>query len=81
MSEEDFLKWVGAKTRDRVPTPLGPEHDRKIRKVAVLGGIWEALPSRPPGKYRADALVTADLKYHDFFQAENQLLLVDGWAL
>ena len=23
-------------------------------------------------------MVTADLKYHDFFQAENQILLVDG---
>lgn len=26
---------------------------------------------------RCDAYLTADLKYHDFFQAENQLLLCD----
>ena len=26
----------------------------------------------------ADVLVTADLKYHDFFQAENEIFLVDG---
>ena len=25
----------------------------------------------------ADAFVTSDLKYHDFFQAENQILLAD----
>lgn len=53
------------------------ETDKKIERVAVLGGsgsfaIGAAIANG------ADAYVTADLKYHDFFQAENQLLLVDA---
>ena len=48
-----------------------------IETVAVLGGSGSFCidPALAKG---ADALVTADLKYHDFFKAENQLLLVDA---
>lgn len=50
---------------------------KKIKKVAVCGGsgsflISEALSSG------ADAFVTADLKYHQFQEPENKLLLVDA---
>ena len=50
--------------------------DKKIQKVAVLGGsgsfaIKNALQAG------ADAFVTADLKYHNFYESENQLLLAD----
>ncbi len=48
----------------------------QITKVAVLGGSgsFAINNSRTSG---ADAFITSDLKYHDFFQAENDLLLVD----
>jgi len=47
-----------------------------IHKVAVLGGsgafaIEEAI------RQNADAYVTGDLKYHDFFKPQGQLLLAD----
>ncbi len=49
---------------------------RKIKKVAVLGGsgsfaIEDAIYAK------VDCFVTSDLKYHDYFKAENKLLLVD----
>ena len=48
-----------------------------IQKVAVLGGSGSFCigPAMAQG---ADALVTADLKYHDFFKADKNLLLVDA---
>ncbi len=50
---------------------------RKIKKVAILGGSGSfVIPTAKQKK--VDALVTADLKYHDFFQAEDHILLVDG---
>ena len=50
--------------------------NKKIKKVAVLGGsgsfaIQAAIANG------ADAFVTSDLKYHDFFTAENTILLTD----
>ena len=50
--------------------------NKKIKKVAVLGGsgseaIGKAIQAG------ADAFLTADLKYHQFYEAENQLLLAD----
>jgi dinuclear metal center YbgI/SA1388 family protein len=76
ISEKEFLKKVGEKLKTKF-LRHSDMNDRKIRKVAVLGGSGSfAIPSARQN--RADAFVTADLKYHDFFQAENQLLLVDA---
>ena len=49
----------------------------KIEKVAVLGGSG-SFAIQAAKAQGADALVTADLKYHDFFQAEKEILLVDA---
>ena len=76
MTEEDFLKWLGQKLETNF-LRHSPFLNRKIKKVAVLGGSGSfAIPNAKQTK--ADVLVTADLKYHDFFQAENKILLVDG---
>jgi len=50
--------------------------NRSIKKVAVLGGSgsFAINAAKAAG---ADAFVTADLKYHDFFMAENSILLAD----
>lgn len=47
-----------------------------IQKVAVLGGSGAFAISNAK-HCKVDAYVTSDLKYHDFYQAENQLLLAD----
>jgi dinuclear metal center YbgI/SA1388 family protein len=50
---------------------------QKIKKVAVLGGSGSfAIPHAINAG--ADAFVTGDMKYHDFFKTENKILLVDA---
>jgi hypothetical protein len=49
---------------------------KKIKKIAVLGGSGAfAIPNAIALK--ADIYITADLKYHDFYQAEGKLILAD----
>ena len=75
MSETDFLHFVKEKMEAD-----GIRHsellNKTIQKVAVLGGsgsyaIKNAIAAG------ADAFLTADLKYHQFYEAENKLLLAD----
>ena len=75
MNEQDFLKFVKEKMECG-----GIRHSRllnkPIKKVAVLGGsgsfaIKNAIAAG------ADVFLTADLKYHQFYEAENRLLLAD----
>ena len=47
-----------------------------VKKVAVLGGSGSfAIDAAKAAG--ADALITADLKYHQFYQAEGQIVLAD----
>ncbi|WP_426431278.1 Nif3-like dinuclear metal center hexameric protein [Winogradskyella sp. HB-48] len=50
--------------------------DKPIKKIAILGGSGSFAigAAKAAG---ADLLVTADLKYHDFFSAENNIVLAD----
>ena len=50
--------------------------NKKISKVAVLAGSG-SFGINEARQQKADAFVTADLKYHDFFRSEKQMLLVD----
>lgn len=50
--------------------------NRPIRKVAVCGGAGSFLISRALAT-GADAYITADLKYHEFFDANGRMLLAD----
>ena len=75
MDEKSFLKYL--------KTKMNTEHirhsvllDKPVKKIAVLGGsgsfaIEAAIASG------ADVFITADLKYHDFFTAENNIILAD----
>ena len=75
ISENEFLKLL--KQTFRTPVVRHSEKLRKpIQKVAVLGGSGASAISKALSK-KADAYVTADLKYHDFFKAENRILLAD----
>ncbi|HLV15225.1 MAG TPA: Nif3-like dinuclear metal center hexameric protein [Xanthomarina sp.] len=75
MSESDFLKFLKTNMNTeaiRHSNLLG----KSIKKVAVLGGSGSfAIEAAKAAK--ADVFVTADLKYHDFFTAENQIVLAD----
>jgi dinuclear metal center YbgI/SA1388 family protein len=50
--------------------------NKKIKKVAVLGGSGSFAISDAK-RAKADAYISADFKYHDFFKAENSILLAD----
>ncbi|WP_179317899.1 Nif3-like dinuclear metal center hexameric protein [Winogradskyella undariae] len=50
--------------------------NRPIKRIAVLGGAGSfAIPAAKA--MNADLFITADLKYHDFFSAENDIILAD----
>ena len=53
-----------------------PFSGKKIRKVAVCGGAGSFL-IKDAMRNGADAFVTADIKYHDFFVPEGKMLLCD----
>lgn len=74
-TERDFLQMI----KDKVQTESIRHSqflNKNIKKVAVLGGSG-AFAIKHAIAAGADAFVTSDLKYHDFYQAENQLLLCD----
>lgn len=76
MDEEEFISTIQKKLNIEM-IRHSKKNGKKIKKVAVLGGsgsfaISSAISSN------ADALITADLKYHDFFQAEDKILLIDA---
>ncbi len=48
----------------------------QVSRVAVCGGAGSFLIDKAKAA-KVDAFITADLKYHDFFRAENQIMLAD----
>lgn len=75
MDEIAFLQMVKEKTGTG-----GIRHsallNKPIQKVAVLGGSG-SFAIKAALQQKADAFITADLKYHQFYEAENQLVLAD----
>jgi dinuclear metal center YbgI/SA1388 family protein len=75
VEEIDFLKQIkqkmGAKGI-RHSRPLG----RKIKKIAVLGGsgAFAISAAKAAG---AELFITADVKYHQFYQGENEMMIAD----
>ena len=75
MAETDFLAFVKNKMQCggiRHSALLG----KTIQKVAVLGGSGSFAIGNAK-QAGADIFLTADLKYHNFYEAENQLVLAD----
>ncbi len=75
LSETKFLDLVKTKLKTggiRHSSLLG----KRIKKVAVLGGSG-AFAIASAKAQEADAFITADLKYHQFYEAEGQILLLD----
>lgn len=75
MSMQQFLQYVKEKMNLQVVRYRG-NSDKIIRTVAVCGGggssfIEDALAAG------ADAYVSGDIKYHDFFRADEKMLIAD----
>lgn len=74
-NEKDFLLFVKQKMETGI-VRHSEFLNKKVKKVAVLGGSGAFSIGSAIAK-GADVLITSDLKYHDFFQAENKILLAD----
>lgn len=76
MAEIDFLRHI----QKTLGIPMLRHSDltgKKIQRVALCGGAGSfLLPAALAQK--ADAFITGDIKYHDFFIPEKRLLLVDA---
>lgn len=75
MDETEFLKFV-KKTMKTECIRHSKLLKKSIKKVAVLGGSG-SFAIDAAKKAGADAFISADFKYHDFFKAENTILLAD----
>ncbi len=49
---------------------------KPVRKIAMCGGAGSFLINHAKG-IGADVYITADIKYHDFFDADGKMLLID----
>ena len=75
LSSMDFLQHV----KDRMELSCIRHTNllsKKIKKVAICGGAGSFLLGQAI-RSGADAFITADFKYHEFFDAENRLMILD----
>lgn len=75
MESEAFLEYLKEKMALKILKHTSLIH-RKISKVAVCGGAGIFLLSDAK-RAGADVFVTSDIKYHEFFDAEDQVILCD----
>ena len=70
-----FLQWVKEKFHLSVlkHTPIV---NKQLKTIALCGGSGSFLIDTAKTQ-KLDCFITSDLKYHEFFEADNQLLLVD----
>jgi len=76
LSEKEFLNHVSKSLRI-INLRYARGSKIKIKRVAVCGGSGSDLLNTAK-QNNADAYVTADVKYHTFQDAENEILLVDA---
>ena len=75
MLENDFLQYVKM-TMNTQCIRHSKLVNKTIKKVAVLGGSG-SFAIEDAKRQGADAYISADFKYHDFFKAENKIVLMD----
>ncbi|HKI44715.1 MAG TPA: Nif3-like dinuclear metal center hexameric protein [Balneolales bacterium] len=74
MAPGDFLDHIASKLNLKAFRYTG--HPDLVQKVAVCGGAGVSMVTEARKK-GAQALVTADVKYHDFFLDDPSFLLID----
>lgn len=76
--EEEVMKFLGKIKKEmhagvvRYTHPVKP----KVKRIAICGGSGSFLLSAAK-KAGADLFLTSDFKYHEFFDAENELVIAD----
>lgn len=74
LSQNEFLSYLKSSLNISVVryTPI----EKKIKRVAVCGGAGSFLLGKAKS-VGADAFLTADFKYHEFFDAEKRIMISD----
>lgn len=75
MPIEDFLQFL----KDRMELKVIKHTDLcvdSIKKVAICGGAGGFLLKKAIAK-QADIFITSDYKYHEFFDADNRIIIAD----
>ncbi len=75
MGEKEFLEFL-KKEMNTACVRHSKLLNKEIKKVAVLGGSGSSAIKNAKHS-KADVYITADMKYHDFYKAENNILLCD----
>ena len=75
LTEKEFLTLVKQKMNTHV-VRHSPFLQKPVKKVAVLGGSG-AFAISAAKTADADVFITADIKYHQFYEAENKLVIAD----
>jgi len=76
MKQKDFLEYVRARLKGK-NLRFARGKSNTIKKVAVCGGSGSDMLCVAVAQ-KADALITADVKYHTFQDAEDKILLIDA---
>jgi putative NIF3 family GTP cyclohydrolase 1 type 2 len=71
----DFLKQVKLRMNTGAIRYTKPHRDT-VRRIAVCGGSGSFLLDQAVRK-GADVLITSDFKYHQFFDADNRIIIAD----
>lgn len=75
MQEKDFLTFL-KKQMNLSCIRHSNLQNKPIKKVAVLGGSG-SFGVKNAITQGADVYISADFKYHEFYQAENKLIIMD----
>lgn len=75
IEEETFLRYVKKQLNAKVIRHTA-FRNKKIHKVAVCGGAGSFLLTQAI-RAGADLFITADYKYHEFFDAEKKIIIAD----
>lgn len=75
IDETSFLHHI-KKTFHLSVLKHSPLQNKPIKKVALCGGAGASLIKQAVNK-EADIFITGEIKYHDYFDYESQILLVD----
>ena len=73
--EANFIKWIKEKFNLSV-IKHSPFTGKSLKNIALCGGSGSFLIGDAKAQ-KMDCYITSDLKYHDFFEADGTLLLVD----
>lgn len=71
----DFFDLIKDKLGAKIIRHTEPKN-KKVKKVAICGGSGSFLLNHAISA-GADVFITADFKYHEFFDAENKLVIAD----